>query len=107
MEEQIGRGTVIFLQPTFTGIKLGERVQINWNPKICYLSLEGNSGVFASKNVLISLKDFPISISSSLSKAIDFGALFGKSFDYNIGLNHRLGYHNSKEWISLFTQKKK
>jgi hypothetical protein len=69
-------------------IKLGESITVNWSPEIYFPKVDDQSGVFAAQNISVRFKNSPISFSSSMNKAIDFGNFTGKSFDWNIGINY-------------------
>ena len=69
-------------------IKLGDLITINWIPEIYFPKVDNQTGIFAAQNISFRFTNSPISISSSMNKAIDFGNFTGKSFDWNIGINY-------------------
>ena len=69
-------------------IKLGDLITINWIPEIYFPKVDNQTGIFAAQNISFRFNNSPISISSSMNKAIDFGNFTGKSFDWNIGINY-------------------
>ena len=69
-------------------IKLGDLITINWIPEIYFPKVDNQTGIFAAQNISFRFINSPISISSSMNKAIDFGNFTGKSFDWNIGINY-------------------
>jgi len=87
-KEQPNIARMLSIKSKIGNIKLGESITINWSPEIYFPKVDNQTGIFAAQNISIRFNNSPISISSSMNKAIDFGNFTGKSFDWNIGINY-------------------
>ena len=82
------RGSVLSIKSSLRNLKISESIKINWNPELYFPKIDEKSGIFVAQNILIEFKNFPLSISSNMNKAIDFGNFTGKEFDWNVGINY-------------------
>jgi len=87
-EEQPNIARMLSIKSQIGNIKLGDSIIINWSPEIYFPKVDNQTGIFAAQNISVRFNNSPISISSSMNKAIDFGNFTGKSFDWNIGINY-------------------
>ena len=86
---QIESGRVIILSPLIKSFMIKKSVYIRWEPLLYALQIEDTeTGLFSAQTINFGIINFPFSISTVMNKPISFGALTGKKFDWNIGLNY-------------------
>ena len=76
------------IKSSLRNLKISESIKINWNPELYFPKIDEKSGIFVAQNITIKFKNFPLSFSSNMNKAIDFGNFTGKEFDWNLGINY-------------------
>jgi len=86
---QIESGRVIILSPLIKSFLIKNSVYIKWDPLLYTVQIEDTeTGFFSAQTINFGIVNFPFSISTVMNKPINFGALTGKKFDWNIGLNY-------------------
>lgn len=73
------------LQGSFTKIKIAGKVYADFNPQLFYLTLDDDDGFYANATTTIGIRNFPLTISSIVNKAIQ-SDIPAKDFDWNISL---------------------
>ena len=56
-------------------------------PQLYYLKMDKKTGTYVNGTIILSKKNFPLSLSSIVSQAIDT-EIVGNEFVWNIGLNY-------------------
>lgn len=80
------------LQGNFTKIKLTGKSYFSFNPQIFYLRVDVNDGVYANATTTFGIRDFPISISGIVNKAMQ-SDIPEQDFDWSINLIYTLDKH--------------
>lgn len=86
--EQPKKASVLSIKSSFRNLKISESIKINWNPELYFPRIDEKSGTFVAQSVSIQFKNLPVSFSSNMNKALDFGNFTGKQFDWNVGINY-------------------
>lgn len=73
------------LQGSFTKIKLVGKTYFSFNPQVFYLKVDADDGFYVNATTTFGVRDFPITISSIVNKAIE-SEIPTKDFDWNISL---------------------
>jgi len=73
------------LQGNFTKIKMVGKTYFSFNPQVFYLKVDADDGFYLNATTTIGVRDFPITISSIVNKAIET-EIPTKDFDWNISL---------------------
>lgn len=73
------------LQGTFTKIKLVGKTYFSFNPQVFYLKVDADDGFYVNATTTLGVRDFPITISSIINKAIE-SEIPSKDFDWNVSL---------------------
>lgn len=73
----------------FSNLTLGRHLALTVIPQFYYLKLDANQGTYVNATVILSKHNFPISLSSIVSKAIET-EIVGKDFIWNIALNYNI-----------------
>lgn len=83
--------TFLAIKSIVPNIPLTKQLYLSVIPQVFYLKMDKNTGTYASAFIGISKKNFPISISTIMSKKIqsDIG---GKDFVWNVGLNYNINH---------------
>ena len=80
---------MIILSPLIKNFTIKKSVYIRWEPLLYAAQIEDTeTGFFSAQTINFGIINFPFSISTVMNKPIYFGALTGKKFDWNIGLNY-------------------
>jgi hypothetical protein len=77
------------LRASFQKIKLYKAFYAEFNPQLYYLTVNGDRGVYVNETILIGIKNFPLSISSTINKAIH-SAIPAQDFDWNVSVNYSI-----------------
>jgi hypothetical protein len=78
------------LRSNFSNIKLSNLFYVKFVPQIYYLRLDNKDGFYVNSNLTLAKKNFPIAISSIMSKTIKTD-IAGNDFVWNISLNYTFG----------------
>lgn len=73
------------LQGNFTKIKLVGKTYFSFNPQVFYLKVDADDGFYVNATTTFGVRDFPITISSIVNKAIE-SDIPAKDFDWNVSL---------------------
>jgi len=71
-------------------IPLGNRLRLKINPQVYYLRLDDLDGFFTAGNLVLSLKDFPFSIGTTMNQAIKTN-IDVKHYDWNVSVIYSFG----------------
>ncbi len=82
------------LRASFFKIKLYKTLYAEFNPQLYYLIVNEDSGVYVNETIRISIKNFPISISSTINKAIQ-SKIPARDFDWNLSVSYSI----SREYL--------
>lgn len=77
------------LQSNFTKIKLAGKTYISFSPQAFYLKVDDDEGFYGNATTTFGIKDFPLTISSIVNKAIE-SEIAAKDFDWNLSLVYTL-----------------
>lgn len=69
----------------FTNIKLSNQIYLKFNPQVFYLKTDASDGFFVASSLGLAKGVFPISISTTMNKAIQTDIAV-KDFDWNVSL---------------------
>lgn len=73
------------LRANFSNIRLQGKYYLRFNPQFYYLRMDKRDGFYATAGLSLARKNFPVSISSLMNKAIDTD-IPGNNFDWNISV---------------------
>lgn len=73
------------LQGNFTKIKLVGKTYFSFNPQVFYLKVDADDGFYVNATTTLGVKNFPITISSIINKAIE-SEIPANDFDWNVSL---------------------
>ncbi len=79
--------TFLTVRSTISNLNLSKGFSLTLMPQVYYLKMDKNNGVYVNGTVILSKKNFPLSLSSIVSKAIDT-QIIGNEFVWNIGLSY-------------------
>ena len=88
----------LVLNSSFTNLFISEQFYFNISPQVYYLTTDDDKGYYAVGFITFAKKDFPLSISSILNKAIDTEISPEDDFTWNISLNYSFGGNNRKKY---------
>ena len=75
----------VALRGNLSNIPLSKKLFLQFNPQIFYLKTDDRDGVYFTSIMTLTKRDFPISISSIMNKAIQTN-IVSKDFDWNVSL---------------------
>lgn len=78
----------LVLNSSFNNLHISEQFYFNISPQVYFLTVDNLKGYYLLGFITIAKKDFPISISSILNKAIDTEIVPEDDFIWNISLNY-------------------
>jgi hypothetical protein len=81
--------TFLSLQGNFNKIKLAGKTYLSLNPQAFYLKLDADDGYYVNLTTTLGIKDFPLTISSIVNKAIE-SDIPAQDFDWNVSLVYTL-----------------
>ena len=90
-DEGIKQSNFLVLNSSFANLFISEKFYFNISPQVYYLTLDKDQGYYAVAFITLAKKDFPISISSILNKAIDTQIAPEDDFIWNVSLNYSFG----------------
>ena len=73
------------LKSTIANINITRNAFLKFDPQVFYLKLDDKDGVYMTNTLTLAVRNFPLSVSNILNKAIRTG-ISGKDFDWNISL---------------------
>jgi hypothetical protein len=73
------------LQGDFNKIKLVGKTYFSFKPQVFYLKVDDDDGFYANATTTFGVRDFPLTISSIINKAIE-SEIPAKDFDWNVSL---------------------
>ncbi|HMQ59492.1 MAG TPA: hypothetical protein PKE06_02435 [Flavilitoribacter sp.] len=74
----------------FSDIRISKQTYLKFNPQFFYLKTDEKDGYFVAGGLTLARKDFPISVSTLMNKAIRTN-IATKNFDWNISLAYSFG----------------
>ncbi|WP_339656654.1 hypothetical protein [uncultured Maribacter sp.] len=95
-DEGIKTSNFFVLNSSFTNLHISEKLYFNLSPQVYYLTLDDDQGYYAVAFITLAKKDFPLSISSILNKAIDTQISPEDDFIWNVSLNYSFGGNRTK-----------
>lgn len=90
-DEGVKTTNFVVLNSAFSNLYISQKLYFNVSPQIYFLTLDDLKGYYAVGFITLAKKDFPISISSILNKAIDTEIAPEDDFTWNISLNYSFG----------------
>jgi len=90
-DEGLRNSDFLTLNASFTNLFISENLYFNVSPQAYYLRLDDRTGYYVVGFITLAKKDFPLSISSILNKAIDTQIVPEDDFIWNISLNYSFG----------------
>ena len=89
IEKFIIRNTYMFSFRTgLSGIPITKNIAARVNPEIYYMKMDNTDGVFINARMLISKKNFPVSVSGLINKPIESNIPSDYDFLWNVGLSY-------------------
>lgn len=85
-KELVRNSNFVSLRANFSNIELTDQYLIRFIPQIYWLSLDENKGIYIGSTISLAKRNLPLSISSTMSKAIQTEIAQGRNFLWNIGL---------------------
>ncbi len=73
------------LRSTITNLNITKRIFFKFNPQVYYLKTDDNDGVYVTNTLTLAVRNFPLSISNIVNKAIRSN-IPGKDFDWNVSV---------------------
>jgi hypothetical protein len=70
------------------GVDLGRRLRLSASGQLFYLDLDGTGGYYGAANVVLSKQEFPVSLSSMMSKTLD-SQIPSQDFNWNVSVTYR------------------
>jgi hypothetical protein len=95
-DEGLKNSDFLTLNASFTNLFISEKLYFNISPQVYYLRLDDLTGYYVVGFITLAKKDFPLSISSILNKAIDTQIVPEDDFIWNISLNYSFGGKNRR-----------
>lgn len=86
----------LVLNSSFTNLYLTEQLYLNVSPQIYYLTTDDLKGYYVAGFLTLAKRDFPLSISAILNKAIDTEIVPEDDFTWNVSLNYSFGNGNKR-----------
>jgi len=80
----------------FSSINLSDKTFLRLLAQAYFLKMDANDGFFINSTLSLNHRNFPISVSSTVNKAID-STIPGDDFLWNINLIYRFGNSYSKQ----------
>ncbi len=87
IETYITRNTWMFsFRPSFSNLPVTKNIAVRFNPEIYYLKLDDKDGIYLNATLLISRKNFPLSVSALINKPIETDIPSEYDLLWNVGL---------------------
>lgn len=90
-DEGLKNSDFVTLNASFTNLFISEKLHLNISPQAYYLRLDDQTGYYVVGFITLTKKNFPLSVSSILNKAIDTQIAPEEDFIWNISLNYSFG----------------
>ncbi len=90
-DEGVKTTNFLVLNSSFTNLYITEKFYFDISPQVYYLTTDDDRGYYVVGFITFAKKDFPISISSILNKAIDTEIEPEDDFTWNVSLNYCFG----------------
>lgn len=84
-DEGTKRTHFLTLSSSFSDIPLGKKLYAAISPQVYYLRMDDEDGFYASANVTLAIRDFPLSLASILNQEIDT-EIDSDPFSWNLSL---------------------
>lgn len=81
--------TFFALQGNFTKLKLAGKSYVSFYPQVFYLRVDDNVGYYVNATTVLGIRDFPLTISGIVNKAIESG-IPARDFDWSLNLVYTL-----------------
>ena len=86
LEKELAKNThFALLRTNFTNISLSKNIFVRFTPQLYYLKMDVNDGFYFASALTVSKRNFPVSVSSLVNKAIQTD-IAGRNFDWNVSL---------------------
>lgn len=85
-KESVRNNNFISARSNFSNIKLSDQYQMRFAPQIYWLNLDDKNGFYVGSTLSLAKRNLPLSISSTMNKAIQTEIAQGRNFLWNIGL---------------------
>lgn len=95
-DEGVKTTNFLVLNSSFNNLYISEQFYFNISPQVYYLTTDDDKGYYAVAFITLVKKDFPLSISSILNKAIDTEIVPEDDFTWNISLVYNFGVGNRR-----------
>lgn len=73
-------------RPSITNIPVTKNITARFNPEVYYLKMDDKDGVYLNTTLLITKKDFPISVSALINKPLKSNIIAEYDLLWNVGL---------------------
>jgi hypothetical protein len=93
-DEGLKNSDFLTLNTSFNNLFISEKLYFNVSPQVYYLRLDDLTGYYAVGFVTLAKKDFPLSFSAILNKAIDTQILPEEDFIWNLSLVYSFPDHS-------------
>jgi len=93
-DEGVKTTNFVVLNASFTNLSVSEQLYFNISPQAYYLTTDDLRGFYVVGFLTLAKKDFPLSISAILNKAIDTEIVPEDDFTWNISLVYSFGSNN-------------
>jgi hypothetical protein len=92
IEKYITRNTYMYaFRPNISNIPLTKNITARVGPEIYYLKMDDNDGVYLNATLLISKKNFPLSISALVNSPLESNIPAEYDLLWNVGLTYTFG----------------
>jgi len=89
IEKYITRNTyMVSFRPSISNIPVTKSIAARLGPEIYYLKMDDKDGVYLNTTILISKKNFPLSVSALINKPLKSNILSEYDFLWNVGLSY-------------------
>ena len=95
-DEGIKTTNFLVMNSSFSNLYISEHYYFNVTPQVYFLTNDELKGYYAAGFITFAKKDFPLSISAILNKAIDTEIVPEDDFTWNVSLNYSFGNGNHR-----------
>ena len=89
LEKYITQNTfMISLRPSISNIPITKNIVVKFGPEIYYLKMDDKDGVYLNTTLLITKKDFPLSVSALANRTLKTNIPADYDFLWNVGLSY-------------------
>lgn len=100
-DEGVKTTNFLVLNSSFTNLFISKHYYLNITPQVYYLTTDDDRGYYMASFITLARKDFPLSVSSILNKAIDTEIVPEDDFTWNISLNYSFGGNRKVSYEKL------